>query len=229
MSTRLRNCKPTKCINFKEVYSTLFYISTFSFLTPLILGAVKFKTLNVSLRVLFVYIIISGTVEVLDVLIKHKLIHGYYLIQNIFPIVEFSLLSIIYYMEFQNKALRKTILSVLVIYSFFTIVFLSNNEITSLPDNVTAIESCILISYTLYFFYKVLSDINIPNLLNDPFFIFNCAVVYYFATSVVLFLCGDYLDHCSRENFQKVWSLHFIGNILFNSLLAIVFWKARSK
>ena len=195
---------------------------------PLVFALTRFKTLNLTLRVLFIFLIISAVTEFLSFFLLDKNSDIIFAVQNIYTFLEYVFLVCIYFLEYTSKTMRKIILYFSFAYLIGTIVILFLlNRFTELNDVLNGINSFVMIALSVYFFYKIQSELNIPSLNQYPFFWFNCAILIYFGTSLILFLCGDYLDKCDIKEFQVLWSLHFIGNIIYNILFAIGLWKAK--
>ncbi len=211
------------------MYRVLTYISFISILIPLISGILKFTNLNRMLRLVFAYIIIGVITEIFSYILAGEYLEYYHVLQNTFVVLEYLLFAYIYFIEFNNKYLRGILIFLSLIFISVSIkifLFSENNQPANFPS---VIEAWILISFSTYFFYKIQSEMKITRLKGYPFFWFNCAILLYFASSFIVFLFDDYLRNCKKEEFQEIWSLHLVGNILFNSLLAIGIWKAKHK
>jgi hypothetical protein len=199
-----------------------------SLIIPFTIGVIRFKTLNVMLRVLFSYVIVCSLAEGLSVILASYNIYAYYFSQNVFTLLEYTFLVTIYFLEFKSKKERQVIWAVTLIYvmsvTYYFIRFDTFTMSTSIPY---IIEAFILIGLSVYFLYKTQVELTIPSLKDYPFFWVNCAILIYFSTSLILFLCNDYLENCKREQFESLWSLHLIGNIIYNNLLGIAIWKTK--
>lgn len=213
-----------------KIYTFLLYLSMISMVVPLVIGSIKFKTLNRTLGVLFVFIIVSVLTELLSYIYLKLDSSVVFVLQNVFSFLECLLLMLIYYFEFNGKNLRAIIFSTFLIYLVITIKVLFWPYTFEKSNNIMSpINSVILMSLSVYFFVKVQMELTIPSLREYAFYWFNCGVLIYFSTSLILFLCGDYLDRCSKREFQLLWSLHLFTNILVNFLYSISLWKAKLK
>lgn len=211
------------------MYKIYSYLSIFSLVVPLLAGTIKFKTLSAWLRVLFIYVIMSALTEILSLAFSKGFKTGYFITQNIFTLLEFLLLISIYYLESDNKIFKKVILIITSLYTAFTIYDFFSNTNGSLPDMLASIESFIFISLSVYFFYKIQNELLIPSLYQYSYYWFNTAVLFYFATSLILFFCGDYLDRCERDKYELIWGLHLTGNIIYNLMIGVSLWKTKLK
>lgn len=212
------------------MYRILSYISVFSAILPFIFGILKFQVLNKQLRILFIYIVVCLLTEASGIFVAKYSIKSYYLIQNIFTGLEYFLITAMYYIEFSSNRNRISILFISFAYLLFLLYFIIVAENYFNTDSISyTVESIILVVWSVYFFYKVQSERTIISLTQYPFFWVNCAVLIYFSTSSVLFLCNDFIEHCGKALFQKLWSLHLIGNIAYNCLFSVALWKTKSK
>lgn len=211
-----------------KIYKQLEILSALSILIPIICCLIRIKTLNTILRVLFVYVIICAITEGLNWLFADMSSSYYSIVQNTFTLVECLLLATIYYIEFTNPFAKKIVLGAIVLYFLisFLVLFIYQSH-TKVNNIITIAESCLMISLSVAFFYKVHTELNIPKLKEHYFFWLNTAISLYFFTTSIMFAFNGYLENCKLESFQKLYSLHLLMNIIYNSLLAVSVWKAR--
>lgn len=211
-----------------DLYQILIYSSLGSLLLPLIFCLIKLKTLNPTLRVLFVYLLASATTEVLSFALSGKSSKPYYILQNTFTILECCLLICIYYKEFSSNTSKRIVLFLGAIFILIACILFLLVKAYADPDNILCtLESCLMIALSISFFYKVHKELNIPRLTQHYFIHLNSGIIIYFSTSLILFLFLDYFDHCSKAEFQRLWSLHLIANITCNVFFAIGVWKQK--
>jgi len=209
------------------IYSVLYYLSLVSILGPFVCGLIKIKTLDIASRVLFSYVIVSIVAEVISYKFNY-LTDIYFTTQNLFVLLEFLLFTIIYLIEFRTRSVKVLILITTVCFFAYALkIYLNLGTIEVQESNLSVLESMILIVFALYFFFQVLVDLRIKNILSYPFYWLNVAVILYFTSSIMLFLFDDFISHATQEAFERIWSLHLFGNIVFNTLLSIALWKAR--
>ena len=96
-------------------------------------------------------------------------------------------------------------------------------------DNYSvSIECIVLASYSLYFFYIVLQKLLFENLLKEPVFWINSAVLIYFMGNFLLFLFSNDLLKSNIHQHIVLWGIiHSFCNICFNLLLIVGLWKTR--
>lgn len=211
------------------MYRALTYISIASGFVPLIICFTKLKTLDRKSRVLFIYFIISAITEILSLPLASSYINYFYL-QNSFVLIEFFLFAFVYYLDFDSIFLKKIIRYFVLFYFLASLAVFLFYKPFSQSNNITSIfEAWILMSFSIFFFYKIQSELAIPKLSDYPPFWYNCGILIYFCTSLILFLFNDFIENCSRRTFENLWSLHLVANTAFNILMAIGIWKNRSK
>jgi hypothetical protein len=212
-----------------ELYNLVFYFSIGSVTIPFTSCLIKLKTLNQTLRVLFIYVMVAAATELLSLqLAVTKNVSAYHAVQNSFTLLECLLLGFIYYMEFKQRLSRRIILLLLLAYlvvAFWTLLYITG---FSQPNNIiSTLESCLMIGLATSFFYKVNSELNIPRLKEYYFFWLNSAVLIYFSTSFFLFLFDEYLSKYGFKSFYLLYGVHELTNIACNILFAIGIWKTK--
>jgi hypothetical protein len=211
------------------IYAVLKYVSFFSILIPLGLCVAKIKTLNKTLRVLFVYFIFSGLADLLSNIFSGSCIACCYATENIFTVVQFCAFAYVYYLEFEEPraktAIKYLAVSYLVFSAFILVVMGGLFQASSI---ITVVEGSIMMILTFFFLYGVLKEMNIPRLNDDSFIWLSFAIMIYFSIALVLFFADDYLHHCPKETFKMLWSLHLIANIAFNVLAGVSIWKRKT-
>ncbi len=199
--------------------------SSFSILIPLLLSLNYIRTFNLSLKVLFIYILLSILVEILT---------GYLSINNInnlfiyyyFSFLEFVLFVIIYFHIlniYRKKMLMWCIISIFGLICLIDFLLLGgDNKMNELSRNV---ESVSLITLSIFYFNSLIKNSDGQNLLQQFSFWFNSSIIIYFSGSFFIFLFSNYMLDESPDTFFAIYAIHSIFNIIFNILLAISLTK----
>lgn len=221
----------------EQVYYALMKISFGSLFVPFILSILNYKALSIGFRALFFYFSITILIEALSYFLAGKQIklvekHSIEILfglANTFTVIQFCTLAFMYHKHFSSNKIKAVIVVTLILFIILSvIVFFINGKFTQ-PDNLTTVsEGVILWSLSVYFFYSILQEMSIPRLSENSFVWLNAGVLIYFSVALVLFLADDYLETCSKNIFRVLWSLHLIGNILFNFLSGVAIWKQKS-
>lgn len=149
---------------------------------------------------------------------------------HIYTLVEFSLLSIFYFL-FYKQYVGKNYIFLLLIPAFYVVGYLDYRMHGSDSiDNLSAsIESLVLSIYALTSFLVIMNKLVFKNLLSVPFFWVNSGVLLYFLPNLLVFAFCTYANGSDRIDTGAVWALHSILNIVFNLLICVAFWEARAK
>ena len=142
-----------------------------------------------------------------------------YSVQNAFTIIEYSLFSLLLFLEIQNKTAKRIILLFTGLFYFIAIYNYSKSSPHFDSINVT-IESILVISYSIYFFFE---QINIPRvtfIYSLPQFWIVSGILIYLASTFFLFMQADALSQAEKEGF---WIIAILGQIIKNILFVIAF------
>lgn len=187
----------------------------------------KYKTFDSVLKVLFLYLIICAFTEATSYLLAINKTHNYF-VRHTFTFLEFTFITIIYYIHFTEKKIRNFIGISYFIFLILCLVILGLKRGYNQPDNLlSSYEAAIFIYLSLYFLYKEINEQVVPRLNEYYFFWLNSAILVYFGISLFLFLFGVLIEKSDLVvyNFFKAFSLMI--NITYNILLAISLWKIK--
>jgi hypothetical protein len=204
------------------------YIIYLSELFPLVIACVNYKHIKGYLFPLFVFFILSVAIEFSGYMLL-KLKYDINLLFYGYTLIEFTTISLFYAMFFKTYFNSKLI-------NYFTLFFIATSLIcyrTNLTraDNITMIvEFIVLTGYSLFLFYYILKHLIYVDLLREPVFWINAAVLFYFSGDLVLFVFKDYIVNHYSERYDLFWSItHTFFNVLMNVFFSLGFWKIRRK
>ena len=149
------------------------------------------------------------------------------IILNIYTILEFFLLSYIYYLFGKDK---KLVITISILFTLFFIVdSLFVESIYKFQSGPLFVEGIILLTYAISYYAKTLKVT--PPI--DPFcfypFWINSGVFYYFSFNLFLFAISNYVFTNMPSDISKsVWGFHNFNNIMKNLLFAIGIYVARN-
>ena len=199
-------------------YLSLSYISAFSILIPIVFAVIRFRTFNLTLKVLFFFLCVSALTETI----------GYYLYSN--RINNVSVFFIYTVVEglfiFESKTLKR-ILRILFVLYILLALFIHLQHISY--EMLSGVESVIILTLCVYYFYTVIAELSIPVLTDYYFFWVNSALLFYFGTNLFLSFFENYIRNLGDQPQASLWSIHLISGIIFNLLLALGIWKVRTK
>lgn len=187
----------------------------------------RFSTLNRELRVLFLYILISVLVEFTSVVLRTNRISNI-VIQNLYTLIECTLITYIYILRFDTKKVRLIIKSIYLIFALLAlVVFVMAGNINKADNLVSTYESCFFIVLSWAYFYKVIQEKNIAKLNQFYFAWINSAILIYFSMAFFSFLFNKFSGQLEMSLYQLVYAPHLITNISYNILLGIGIWKIK--
>lgn len=146
---------------------------------------------------------------------------------NIYLILQFSLLVWMFRNHSRNKKMNDIILISFIFFFLINLTFFQGPWIFNSLSNVIA--SLILISFCLYYFYRLLNDLPTIHIQHLPMLWISFGVLTYYGGNFFLFLVKNYLTYGEAGSHKTMWILHNLLNILKNILFAIGLWKGYRK
>lgn len=196
-------------------------------LLPLCCCLINIKTLNATIRVLFIYICFSVLADLLGFIFMHNKVQTH-LLYNTFTVIECSLLVLIYYLNFEDNRTRNLmkIFYTLFVLLAITILFIGGKY--NRQENVlSSYEAVFLVFLSVAYFYKLMLELNIPKLREFYFTWINTGILIYFSTGFILFLFKEYIEQRGIKTYYLLYSLHWLSHIAYNILLTVGIWKTR--
>jgi hypothetical protein len=192
----------------------LLIISILSPLIPLVVGIKKRFTL------LWLYVITGFIFDCIVVVLKRGLHLNQSPATNLFVVIEFILVSILY----KHKIINRTVPFYIFVFSlalFFVANTLSNTVYTFNTFGASFFSFSFIV-YSISGFYVILSKQRVLFLEKSSFFWMNVAFIIYASGNLFLFLFKDYLRETNDEFFLMLWrSVFQILNISKNIFLAL--------
>lgn len=204
------------------VMRVISFIATFSVLIPLIAGLYKFNKGSHLSFILCGYVLVSFMVDAGGYITAENYINNNWM-SHVFVPLEYLFFSSVYYTAFRSKLIKKGIFASFWLFLGFCVlnVFLWE-PLDSFNANARVLESILLISLVLLYFYRKLNSKEEINFIRKPLFLLSAAILIYFAGTVVLF---SFLDALMQESMQLArifLSLMKVLLIMLNVVIAIV-------
>ena len=200
-------------------------ISALSIIAPLIAGAIAFRRLDFSLRLIVVMIFLVALGELAASILFESKVNNMF-IYHAHTYVEFYFLIIFYYRLFRRRFSQK-------IAEVFAIAFLVISCLLYLRDSIYEFNSAqryvemILLIFIMYqFLYELDKFSSRVRILKSPFFWLTVGYVIYFAGTLLLFLLQQKFV---ESGFNGYWVVHGIFNIFLNLVLTFVLWTGRER
>jgi hypothetical protein len=209
----------------KLILKLIYYASVFSVLIPIFyLLIYKNSVKGIAVKILGILIFISALSDlIIFILIRMEI--PTVTIGNTYFVIQFFLMSYIFYHLLKNKEL---IYLGVVVYSILlitnTLFFQSFNEFQSW---CRVAEDVIILTYVVSFYKYILTcEPPIDGLTHPPFWI-NSGVGFYFAFNLSMFLFSNYVfTNLSEDISMLFWSFHNANNIVKNLFFAAAVYFA---
>lgn len=216
-------------MDFKLVSKILISISTTISLLPLAISLYNYKLLKPNLIPLFILLIASVIIESSSFALST---HNYSssLLYFFYTLIEFILLNWFYQKFFTPYGKTKIFIINLIAFLLLCFIYLMFQNVRNTNHFSMILESILMTFYSLLLFYVILKNLLYQNLLKEPIFWINTAILFYFSGNLILFVFRSYILHHYSEKFSFLWgSIHSFFNILMNVFFSIGFWKLRAK
>lgn len=207
------------------VYHIAAYLSASLVILPIIIGIKNKIFISSIIKPIFYLLFISFVFDMIGILLNQLNINNMFL-GYIFTMVEFTLL-IFLYKKFFN--IRNTLIySLIGLFILIVIAESFHSGIYQYNSISASIESAVFMLFSLFAFYLILKNMLFErDLLSEPFFYINTAVLTYFAGDLFLFLMGSYLQKHSSKQFPELYLFHSVLHIIYYVLIGFAFIKLR--
>lgn len=223
-------------------------ISSFSILLPVILSAVFFKRLNKPFKILAGLLYVSTLIQVISILMTTygtTLLDKYTLFfYHILIIIEFTLLTTIYKIEFKDFVPAKFFSGLIIFFVLFSVTntvlvmepfhsipefFRNFRYIARFNSYAQLLEDFLLMSFALFYFYKLMKELKVENLEKEAFFWFNIGILIYFSSKFTLDIFSNFIKSASLSLKNVTWSVHSVANILLHLFYSLAIWRNSRK
>lgn len=145
----------------------------------------------------------------------------------LYTLLEYLTFSFILYKSINNKNFRKFIILCSCLFSVFLIFYYSNSEIIRIDSIPIGVESILLITFIVYFFYVYFSNLNNGLIYNNAYFWLITGILIYIGFTFFFNILANSLN---KEHFDKYFYFSYLGDILKNILfsVAIIFFAKKS-
>jgi hypothetical protein len=203
------------------------YISFGSVLVPMLFAFANWRKVWLDFKPLCLILILSLAADLLSLFfIEYSL--NTYIIGNLFLIIQFSLLVLVFRKQLPNPKAIDAILFLLVAFCILNYSIFQGPKVFNSVSNVLA--SLVLIGLSLFYFYRLLNDLPIVHIQHLPMLWISFAVLTYYAGNFFLFLINNYIINNVQSGPHKLmWILHNLLNITKNILFAVALWQSYRK
>lgn len=213
-----------------DIQFVIYYIGIASSsvcLFPFIIVLINLRKISKQLLPIFWLLIINIVVEIINIIFAKLSLNNQYIF-HYFTVAEFTLISLFYSFFFGNYFNSLFIKLLIPLFLIGAYIDSRVNGLNTVNNFSAAVESIILIFYSLFFFYYVLKNLVFENLLATPVFWLNTAILFYFSGNLILFVFSNHMERIDSIKYGILWSvIHTFFNVLYNVFLSLGFWKTR--
>lgn len=199
-------------------------ITTLSVIAPAFLGAIFFRGLSRTLKILSCFLFITVISEGISLVLYTKGMNNLFLF-HAYAYLELGFTSIIFYRLTSSQNWRliiKLLLAGFIIFSVLNSIFLEG--FYEFNANQLYLESMIILVLCVGYFTETMRKTEYIYLERNPYFWLASSFLIYFAGNSLLFLFEDILDGGGTGSY---WNLHSALNLCLNLGTAVSIWIGR--
>lgn len=142
----------------------------------------------------------------------------YVLINSFFTFFEFSLFSLFIFSVIKHSKIKKVILSSILLFCIFLLLYLNNTTQKTLDSVPIGIETIFILLFSFYYLFEQMND-------TENHFIYT-RWHFWMVTGIMLYLAGSFFiyvfaNHVERSIIIEYWFLTYVFYTLKNILFAI--------
>ena len=191
---------------------------------PLIAALILFKKTSKTLRILSVFVFINAFPEVIAVVLAYHSINNLYVF-HAHTIIESIFVCMLVSKIIQTKAIHVIAISFCILFTVFCIInafYIEGLESFNFIPRI--IEGLTVISFCVYFFYRLFTADEMLDLIKYPYFWLFSGWLIYFAGTFFLF------NYRNDPGFYVTFPIiHSILNIFLNLVYTYTLWLGSRK
>lgn len=202
----------------------LHVISAFSIMAPILIGAIYFRKLSFTIRLLFAFVLVTGLLELLSGVMMYANMNNLFLF-HLHVYLEFITIAVIYFLTYDSVLWRGVALvsiAFFLVFSLFNALFVEH--MGDFNSNQRYVEGLLVIFMCVGYFISLLRRPIHRYLERQPMFWLTSGFLIYFAGTLYLFLFSKELMAINDFHF---WQIHAILNIGLNAIYVVAFLKER--
>lgn len=196
------------------------YVSMFSAAFPLAAAIWNYKYLDVTLKTVALFFLISALFDITLVLLYSCFaVKNTALVVHIFIWVSIIFFARIYYMAFSNPLLKKlSVLLPAIVLAIVVFNAIAMEGIKVYPSVSNTILGIMMIFFSLSYFYQLFDEQEFVYIEKQGLFWVNSGVLIYFSINIFLFML---INRISPEDVKHYWAIHSVINTIANLSYAI--------
>ncbi len=147
---------------------------------------------------------------------------------HVYVFFEFLILSFFYSLYLKEYINQKYIWIIIGAFAVFCVLnALFFQKITVYPNYTRAVESIIMVLFSVLYFYKVMVEAKIKKLSKEPMIWVNTAMLVYFSINFFFHILLPLVVSTSNAFAKKMVYFFWTTNVLFYLTIAIAFYKQK--
>ncbi|GHA54099.1 hypothetical protein [Pontibacter akesuensis] len=215
---------------FLEVYYPwLLALSSLSSAIPVVGGVLLLnKRSSLLFWLVFSYSILIALAEFAAELTAYLGTNNNLWIDHLYTPLEFALLAVIYYISFSRKLFKRGVVVAAVGFVLYSVLnSMLGQEVTQMNSVPHVIESVLLISLAVLYFYQTVHSFAYIYLDRDPVFVLSCCLLIYQAGTSMSYAMFNRALADSYDTARMCITVILVLNILFRIGLLLVLRRTR--
>ncbi|MCY1515065.1 hypothetical protein D9M68_496400 [compost metagenome] len=177
-----------------------------SIFIPIFIFFFKYRITKIDSRLLFYYLVISGTINLIAIIFSQRSINNLPLL-HLYTVVEAIFILSYFHCIFKQPLIKNALLMLIVLFPALCILnFSFLQSIYSFNTYTRPLEAILITFFCLFYLYK--SGFK-ENWLKEPISWFNMGILIYFPVACVIFISSNYLiESTNKEMNTMVWNVH---------------------
>lgn len=208
--------------------------AVFFLAVPIALAYFRYKSLDEAFRLLLVFL-------VLDLFVGLWMLHlaahraNNILLLNLFVPFRYVLFSGMFYYNFRSPTIRKIIFYTLIAFGPFALldIYASNRNLSDLHNHLVGrysqvVESGLIILWVLLYFYEIIKNLKVNNILAYPFFWVCAGLLIFYSGNIFYFPFWYYTNQWDNNlRMGMIEYIPYIVEIISLTLFSIGIWLTR--
>lgn len=201
----------------------------FTTLLPFTIGLLGFKRLRATSRIIFWLVAFSFITDAYGRVLWLLKLDNLFLF-HFGPPVEFFIISLAFAKALKGFVNARIILAIAVAFALASVLnTLFLQPLHTNNSNAKALESVLIMGYTIMYFFKLSKEASILRLEQDSFFWFNSGALMHYAGTLFIVLYSDHILKYSVDLGMRIWFVYAIFLLVYNICLSISLWVGRKK
>ncbi len=186
---------------------------------------VRYRRLTPALKVIAAYVLLGSVVQwASSTMSAHR--QNNLPLLHVYTVLEFACLVWFYRLVQRGFIKNKVFIGLAISFPVLAVLnALFLQDIYHFNTYVRSLESLLIITLALLWYYRALAELKIPRLQDDPVFWVNTGLLLYFSGNVLLFAFSNYILSFHRSLNLYIWAFHGLFGTLLYLFITVGLWK----